>query len=63
MGPQDPSLRKHPVFSVLISPAEKNYRERSDDWKYVWGSQAIRTQNPLLFKYNELPKIFMLPSF
>ena len=28
------------MFSALVSPAEKNRRERSDDRKYVCGSQA-----------------------
>ena len=35
------NLREHPVFSALVSPTEKNLqRERSDDRKYVCGSQA-----------------------
>ena len=35
------SLPEHPVFSALVSPAEKNLqRERSDDRKYVYGSQV-----------------------
>ena len=35
------SLPEHPVFSAVVSPAEKNLRrERSDDRKYVCGSQA-----------------------
>ena len=35
------SLREHPVFSALVSPAEKNLRrERSDDRKYVCGACA-----------------------
>ena len=35
------SLPEHPVFSAVVSPAEKNpRRERSDDRKYVCGSQA-----------------------
>ena len=35
------SLPEHPVFSAVVSPAEKNRRrERSDDRKYVCGSRA-----------------------
>ena len=36
------NLRGHPVFWALVSPAEKNRRERSDDRKYVCGLQASR---------------------
>ena len=37
------SPREPPVFSALVSPAEKNRRERSDDRKSVYGSQATLT--------------------
>ena len=36
------NLRGHPVFWALVSPAEKNQGERSDDRKYVCGFQARR---------------------
>ena len=35
------SLREHPVFSSLVSPAFIFRRERSDDRKYVCGSHAM----------------------
>ena len=34
-----PSLRGHPVFLALVSPAKRKER-RSDDRKYICGSQA-----------------------
>ena len=34
------SLREHPVFSTLVSPAFIFRRDRSDDRKYVCGSHA-----------------------
>ena len=38
------SLREHPVFSAQVSPTER--RERSDDRKYVCGSQVRRLRSP-----------------
>ena len=52
---QDCSLRGHPAFSGLVSPAEKNLifgnlrRERNDDRKYVCGSQANQEMVPRKF--------------
>ena len=39
------SLREHPVFSSLVSPAFIFRRERSDDRKYVCGSHATSPCN------------------